>query len=232
MKGHRKFLLISGFFIIDILLVIGILLICRTTLNKTLEKEVNSLVSFDVISDRYNTDIKMRGNYGKVEEAIKSYLDNYALGVQTVLNSIDYQKLDNFINNSYYLNDISVFKNDLLYLNKLKQSFNDDYLLLINDNEKVIYDYIYNYVDNVYFVKLYNNLIDGEVMNIIRESNNYLEFKKLAINAYIGSIYNYISFLERNSNNYIIVEGNIQFDNNDLEIEYFKLVDKIKESKI
>ena len=232
MKGRRKFLLISCFFVVDILLVVGIVFVCSMTLTMSLEKEINSLSSLTLYSDRFNTEVKSVGNYSKIEEAIKSYLDDYALNVQNVLNSIDYQKLDNFSSDFYYLNDISVFNNDLVYLNNLKQSFNYDVNLLLNNDDKAIYDYVYNYINNDYFVKLYNDLIDENIISIIKECDIYLEFKKVQINAYIDSIYNYVNFLEKNSNNYFIVEGNIQFNNSDLEIEYFELIEKVKESKV
>lgn len=232
MKGHRKLLLISCFFIIDILLVIGIVFICRNTLNNVLVKEVNSLVSFDVTSDRYDLDIKMYGNYGKVEEAIKCYLDNYALELQAVLSSIDYDKLDTFVNERYYLNDISIFNDDLVYLSNLKHEFNHSVNLLINDDDSVIYDYIYNYIDDDYFVSLYNNLVNEKVINVIKSSRNYLNFKESEINAYIDSVYNYVSFLERNKNSYIVVDEFIRFNDGDLEKEYLRLIGKVKESKV
>ena len=231
MKGTRKVLLICCFVVIDLLLVVGILLICKTTLNKALEKEVNSLVSFDIINDRYDTTIKMHGNYGKVEEAIKSYLNDYTLSVQNVLNYIDYQKLEDFISDSYYLNDISVFNNDLVYLSNLKSDFNNNIDSMLNEDSKTIYNYVYNYIDNVYFVKLYNHLIDEKVMIIIDSNRNYLSFKKSEINAYIDYIYNYVSFLVQNSNNYVVVDKSLKFNSGELEKEYLRLINKIKESK-
>lgn len=231
MKSRRKLLLICCFFIIDILLVVGIVFVCSATLTMSLEKEVNSLSSLDFYTDRFNTEIKSNGNYGKVEEAIKSYLDDYALRVKDILSGIDYERLNTFSSNEY-LSSMLFFDADLLYLTDLKSDFNSNIDSLINEDNDFLYNYVYDYVDNSYFVTLYNKMIDGNIITIINNNKNDLKFKKTLINSYIDSIYNYISFLKQNSNNYIINEGSIEFNNDELKIEYFKLRDKIKESKV
>ena len=230
MKGSRRALLISCFLVVDILLVVGIVFVCSATLTTSLEKEVNSLASLDFYKDRFNTEIKSDGNYGKVEEAIKMYLDDYALRVQNILNNIDYEKLDGFTSKEYLKS--SIFENDLLYLENLKKEFNVGIDVLINENDDVIYNNVYNYIDNFYFVKLYNKVVDEKIIEVINDNRNDLKFKKSSLNFYIDSIYNYISFLKQNSNNYIVTGGNIWFNNNELKVEYFNLLEKIKESKI
>lgn len=230
MKGSRRALLISCFLVVDILLVVGIVFVCSATLTTSLEKEVNSLASLDFYKDRFNTEIKSDGNYGKVEEAIKMYLDDYALRVQNILNNIDYEKLDGFTSKEYLKS--SIFENDLLYLENLKKEFNVGIDDLINETDDVIYKNVYNYIDNFYFVKLYNKVVDEKVIEVINDNRNDLKFKKSSLNFYIDSIYNYISFLKQNSNNYIFTGGNIWFNNNELKVEYFNLLEKIKESKI
>lgn len=230
MKGSRRALLISCFLVVDILLVVGIVFVCSATLTTSLEKEVNSLASLDFYKDRFNTEIKSDGNYGKVEEAIKMYLDDYALRVQNILNNIDYEKLDGFTSKEYLKS--SIFENDLLYLENLKKEFNVGIDVLINENDDVIYNNVYNYIDNFYFVKLYNKVVDEKIIEVINDNRNDLNFKKSMINYYIDSIYNYINFLKQNTNNYIVTGGNIWFNNNELKVEYFNLLEKIKESKI
>ena len=230
MKGSRRALLISCFLVVDILLVVGIVFVCSATLTTSLEKEVNSLASLDFYKDRFNTEIKSDGNYGKVEEAIKMYLDDYALRVQNILNNIDYEKLDGFTSKEYLKS--SIFENDLLYLENLKKEFNVGIDDLINETDDVIYNNVYNYIDNFYFVKLYNKVVDEKIIEVINDNRNDLNFKKSMINYYIDSIYNYINFLKQNSNNYIVTGGNIWFNNNELKVEYFNLLEKIKESKI
>ena len=230
MKGSRRALLISCFLVVNILLVVGIVFVCSATLTTSLEKEVNSLASLDFYKDRFNTEIKSDGNYGKVEEAIKMYLDDYALRVQNILNNIDYEKLDGFTSKEYLKS--SIFENDLLYLENLKKEFNVGIDVLINENDDVIYNNVYNYIDNFYFVKLYNKVVDEKIIKVINDNRNDLNFKKSMINYYIDSIYNYINFLKQNSNNYIVTGGNIWFNNNELKVEYFNLLEKIKESKI
>lgn len=230
MKGSRRALLISCFLVVDILLVVGIVFVCSATLTTSLEKEVNSLASLDFYKDRFNTEIKSDGNYGKVEEAIKMYLDDYALRVQNILNNIDYEKLDGFTSKEYLKS--SIFENDLLYLENLKKEFNVGIDDLINETDDVIYNNVYNYIDNFYFVKLYNKVVDEKIIEVINDNRNDLKFKKSSLNFYIDSIYNYISFLKQNSNNYIVTGGNIWFNNNELKVEYFNLLEKIKESKI
>lgn len=230
MKGSRRALLISCFLVVNILLVVGIVFVCSATLTTSLEKEVNSLASLDFYKDRFNTEIKSDGNYGKVEEAIKMYLDDYALRVQNILNNIDYEKLDGFTSKEYLKS--SIFENDLLYLENLKKEFNVGIDVLINENDDVIYNNVYNYIDNFYFVKLYNKVVDEKIIKVINDNRNDLNFKKSMINYYIDSIYNYINFLKQNTNNYIVTGGNIWFNNNELKVEYFNLLEKIKESKI
>ena len=105
MSNKRKFFLIFIFIILDVFLLIGFLVIRDKTLENTLKNEIDSLKELDITKDRYNSKIKTKGNYAVIEKAIKTYLDDYAVNLQSVLSILNDKELTNLLLAENYSDD-------------------------------------------------------------------------------------------------------------------------------
>ena len=135
MSNRRKFFIIFLFIILDVFLLIGFLVIRDKTLENTLKNEINSLRDLDITKDRYNTKIKTRGNYAIVEKAIKTYLDDYAVNLQKVLGILNDDEFTSLLLAENYSDDLE-FKDEFLFIEKTRESFNNKINELIEDCDK------------------------------------------------------------------------------------------------
>ena len=230
MSGHRKFLVFICFILIDILLLGGIFLLRDVTLKNILNKEVSSLAELNLFKDRYNSKIKSYDDYALVEEAIKSYLDGYALEIQKVAEARLDTKLNSLILIDSIAKDGPYFEDSLAYVENFQNKFNEQCEVLENYlEENDINDYIYQYTDDEELIKIYKKLLkDNKIVEKLAESERSLVINKIDTNSHIDSIRGVINLLRDNSGNYYIVDREIKFNNTELFAEYVKLFEKTK----
>lgn len=230
MSRNRRILFIGCFLIIDILLLAGFFLIRKATFKNILENEVNALVELDFTKDRFNSDIKSKGNYGLVETAIKTYLDDYAKEIQSILEVSNDEELKDLLTVNNYLDDGPSFETSFKYIEIRRDNFNSDMELLIKSlNEEEINEYIYSYIAEEEYVDLYHDLLlRNDFIKEINSTKNLLVKERIEINSYFDSIYNVLMFLSTNKDNYKIENNEIVFSNEYLNVEYNRLVAKTK----
>ena len=119
MSEKRRLFLIFIFTLFNIFLVIGFLIIKDAVDENNLKNEIRGLGSLDIYEDRFNNSIKSRGDYEKVELAIKNYYDEYAVNIQSILSIIESDKfkelllIDNLKNiSSNYVDSFEYIKNN------------------------------------------------------------------------------------------------------------------------
>lgn len=230
MSTGRKFLFLISFLIIDVLLICGIFTIRTFSAKNILKLEINALSELDFTADRYNRKVKSTGEYAIVESAIKKYLNDYAMDVQTLLYTRYNNELYNIQDVSKYDdNDFSI-DDSIFYIAALKNKFNYDVDNVINN---VTEESIYNYI-SIYHVSDSNEIIYRSLLaenNLIEKINKtqvILSNERIRINSYIDGVYNLGVFLRDNKSSYEIVNDEIVFNNTDVQNAYFKLVNKIK----
>lgn len=230
MSGRRKLLIFSCFVLIDALLLGGIILLREVTLKNVLNKEVSALAELDLFKDRYNSKIESHGDYALVEEAIKSYLDDYALEIQKVAEARLDTKLNSLTLVSNIEKDGPYFDKSLEYIDKYQNEFNEHCEVLASYlEENNINDYIYQYTDDKELVKMYRKLLkDNKIKEKLAESERALVINRIDTNSHIDAIRGVITFLKDNNGNYYIEDGEVKFNNTQLFAEYVKLFDKTK----
>ena len=119
MSNGRKLLFVISFLIIDLLLIGSILIMRDFTGKNLLKNEVNALIELDFKKDKYNTEIKSIGSYAVAEEALKKYLDDYAVEVQNVLRVRYDQRLNNMLTIDNYNEEAPFYTDSLNYLDNL-----------------------------------------------------------------------------------------------------------------
>ena len=230
MSKQRKLFLLCCFLLLDVLLVGGVIFVGNSTINNVFNNEVNSLVELDFNTNTFNSDIKSYGDYAIVEEAIKSYLNNYAKEVQLLNDYCFDSKLNNLILEENIIIDSPEFVKSFNYISNYRDEFNDNIDKLIErSNYDDIRANIYKYssdvnVINKYFDTIESNHIDEKVVGM----KDKLEILKLSTNNHFDSIYNVLDFLKNNPGTYSFEDGNIKFNSVDLYSQYVELFERTK----
>ena len=229
MSNRRKFFIIFLFIILDVFLLIGFLVIRDKTLENTLKNEINSLRDLDITKDRYNTKIKTRGNYAIVERAIKTYLDDYAVNLQKVLGILNDDEFTSLLLAENYSDDLE-FKDEFLFIEKTRESFNNKINELIEDCDKDnIKDYIYTKLVDPYYIALYEKLmLDDNVSREMIESKELLEKTKDRVNLILDTAEEIFSFLKKHKEEWVVEDGEVKFKTQALLNEYNGYLEKVK----
>ena len=210
-------------------LLIGFLVIRDKTLENTLKNEINSLRDLDITKDRYNTKIKTRGNYAIVEKAIKTYLDDYAVNLQKVLGILNDDEFTSLLLAENYSDDLE-FKDEFLFIEKTRESFNNKINELIEDCDKDnIKDYIYTKLVDPYYIALYEKLmLDDNVSREMIESKELLVKTKDRVNLILDTAEEIFSFLKKHKEEWVVEDGEVKFKTQALLNEYNGYLEKVK----
>jgi len=230
MSTKKKFFLVFGFIIIDVILIVVFLSVRDVTMLNDLKKEVKSLNKLDVTKDRYNRKIITKGNYAVVESAIKEYLDDYAVLLQDSLKVVKDPTLISILSYDNYVSDGPDFVKSLEYLNSNKKSFNENIDLLLSDlEEDKIKNYINDKTDKEYYINLYRELmLNDDMKDSFSETKELLIHSKTQMNNIYDTSIEVLTFLANNKDNWKAENGEIKFLEEDLYNQYISLISKIK----
>lgn len=230
MSNRKKLCLLFLFILFDVVLIIGYLVIRDATLLNELKKEVLEIEKFDITKDRYNTSIKTKGNYAVVEKAIKKYMDDYAVLLQSSLEIIKDPKLTKILSYSNYESDGPEFNESLVYLNDTKTKFNRNLDKLIADaDENNINKYINDITDDKNSRELYVELMsDDRMRSNFSDVKSLLVDTKTRVNNVFDVSVEVLTFLVNNKESWKLEEGEIRFLTEDLYNQYISLINKVK----
>lgn len=229
MSNKKKFFLVFMFIILDAFLLIGFLVIRDATLKNDLEKEVKEISQLDITKDRFNSNIKTRGNYAVVEKAIKGYLDDNAVMLQEVLNVTQDEKFTNVLSNDNYKSDGPEFTKSLEYLTKTKDKVTKNIdTLFKNLDETTMKNYINDKTSDSYYRNLYIELmVTKERVERFKEIKTSLEGIKTKLENALNTSIEVINFLKNNKDSWVLENGEIKFATRDLYNQYNSYVSKI-----
>ena len=230
MSQKSKTILTIIVIVFDIVLLISILCIRNATMNNNLKKETRNLIALDFTKDRYNTPVKNSGRYGKVEKSIKTYLDDYAVLLQDVINDVNDEKLTKVLSYENYQKDGPEFKESLAYISKAKEEFNKNIDKLIASSEKKsIIDYGNEQLSSSRSLELYKELmLSDSMLNDFKETQTNLTEAKTRYNNIYNTSNSVLNFLVKNKSNWKLEKGEIKFKTTALYNEYNKMIKKIK----
>ena len=110
MSNRKKFFLTFVFIMIDAILLVSFFLIRDAAMLNQLKKEAEKMSEKNLTTDRYNTKVRTRGEYGKVEKAMKSYLDDYSLLLQETLQIVKDSELTSILSYDNYKKMVRNFR--------------------------------------------------------------------------------------------------------------------------
>ena len=230
MKDKKIFFFVFCFIIIDVILLLGFLYLRDATLENKLRKEIETLSKLDITKDRYNTEIKSSGKYKIVEEAIKTYLDDYAVGLQEVSSVLSDSTLTKVLSYNNYQEDGPEFSKSRNYLNETKDKFDKTIDELISKSDKdTISNYIYDKTDDHELIKLYQELmLDDSILEELNSNKELLVNTKVKIDNILDTSLEVLNFLNTYNDSWIIENGEIKFKNQELYNYYNELINKVK----
>ena len=230
MKDRKIFFFVFCFILLDIFLLLGFLFLRDATSENRLRKEVESLSKLDITKDRYNTKIKSSGKYKVVEEAIKEYLDSYAVGLQEVSKVLSDSTLTKVLSYDNYASDGPEFTKSREYLNTTKEKFDKTIDELISKSDKeTIANFIYDKTDDPELIKLYQELmLDDSILEELNSNKELLINTKVKVQNIIDTSLEVLNFLNTYSDSWVAEEGEIKFQNKELYNYYTNLIDKVK----
>ena len=225
MKVLKRILIIIGIIILIIAGIIAYAVINDLKQEEILEKELLIISNKDLIKDDYIVDIKTKGEYAYVEEAIKKYYKELSENVKELNSSMDNDEFTNIISADNLQKDkngfiksrkiISTTKEKITNsINNISKLCSEDYIKNLIDKEKVS-DYTIEFYKKIMYTKK-----DIEELNDIKEK---LQKTSTDFNKFLDKIVEILDMLDKNNDSWLIKDNQLYFTNSSLVDEYNKL---------
>lgn len=234
-KNTKKFNRTVIAIVVVLIIVIGILV--RVFGNSSAQKsiltaEVDRLVKTQDLSK--NTidvnDIKTKGDYAKVEKAIKTYLNDYAVEVQNLIAISQDDKISKLLSIDNYKEDGPDFEESIPYieetLKKLEESSEKTIKLMDKDE---MFNYIKSYNLSSKYEELYKSLmLDEETEKDLKTAQETLQKSIDQLKNNLEVAKETLTFLKENQSSWEISGSKVMFNNASLLSQYNQLVKKLK----
>lgn len=231
MSTRKKFFFVFLFIILDAFLITGFFVIRDATMVNVIDNETDKLASLDLATDRFNIKVKTKGKYGKVEDNMKSYLDDVALSLQKTLLVVKNPELTKILSFENYKNDGPDFTKSLSFLEKSSNDFNtniDSILKRLED--KSIKNYGKKNIDEDYYRKLFNQfMLRDDMKEKYNKTSLLLKESKTNINHIFEISYQTLTFLVNHKDEWQLENNEIQFKTDELMNQYNSLIGSLKQ---
>lgn len=230
-KFSKKYIAIILIIVIAIIALLGI-----TSYNfmqeMILTNEVNELVeNKDLTVDSIDVkDIKTTGEYAKVEEAIKTYLNDYAIETQKIIKIIGDEKISNLLTVENYEQDGPEFTETISYIDETAKQLNEASEKILKLMEKdEMFKYIENYEVDDKYKELYRTLmLNEETEKDLQEAQTELQNSINLLKNNLQIANNILDFLKQNKGNWDIENDMVMFNSQKLVDQYNELISKLK----
>ena len=229
MNRKVKVILTSLFIILDIVLLVSILVIRDATMKNNLTKEVNTLIKLDFTKDRYNRPLKTSGKYGQTEKAIKNYLDEYAVLLQSTLKAVHDEEFTKILSYDNYKKDGPEFKKSLAYIKESKEKFNKNIDKLITSSEEdSIITYGNNKIKNQKSLEMYKKyMLSKAMLNDFKSTQKTLNDSRTKVNNLYDTSNSVLNFLVKNKESWELADGEVKFKTEALYNEYTNMIKQL-----
>ena len=195
-----------------------------------LQKEMEEIVKLDMLNDEIDTKSKAFGNYGKVEESVKSYLIE-------VKNT--YTSMRDFCNEEQAAGILSAenINGDPIELLVVKQKIENKNKELkeliektesIRDNDQIMKAIKEKNLRD-YYIDIYKNIMENENMQVNLElAEEKIKDEQEEAEQRLDGLRDAAEFLAKNTKYWEINEGRIQFTNTNKLAEYLEVLNGSK----
>ena len=225
-KKNKNFYIIMTLLIV--LLIIGLTILLNKANEKILRNEINTVVNENIDSD-YKINCKSRFGYCDVEEAIKTYMNEYSTRLKAIKNVSTDKTLANILSIDNIKKDGPNFDKSIEYLKSTLSKYDSNVDKLIKMSDKTyLNNYINTYTKSKKYIELYKEILEEE--NVYAKVDNSEELKKNKENVdnNIKVSIEVLEFLKKNSKNWKIENNIIKFNDHILLDQYNAYVKKLK----
>lgn len=230
----KKVLIGVGAFVALVVILLTVLIVKDLNQEEKLRQELNeidSLINFsnfdyDTVNERLGKTIS-NGDYLVVEKAAKKYLKDTIDIILEIADIMEDETLTSILTAQNYLEDGPNFINSKIYIKNTKEQLENYKTKVLKqfDNETVL-SYIENKNLDSYYVDFYKSLSFSSEAEI----NNNKQDMEESIDSIINMLNVYdeiINFLITNKNDWVVEDGYIIFENEQLSEEYSNLLLKL-----
>ena len=230
----KKVLIGVGVFVALVVILLTVLIAKDLNQEEKLRQELNeidSLINFsdfdyDTVNERLGKTIS-NGDYLVVEKAAKKYLKDTIDIILEIADIMEDETLTSILTAQNYLEDGPNFINSKIYIKNTKEQLENYKTKVLKqfDNETVL-SYIENKNLDSYYVDFYKSLSFSSEAEI----NNNKQDMEESIDSIINMLNVYdeiIDFLIANKNDWVVEDGYIIFENEQLSEEYSNLLLKL-----
>ena len=227
----KKILMIIGIIILIIITGFGYFIYKDLKQEEVLKQEVIKLSNKDLLKDNFSIEIKTKGEYSYVENAIKKFYKELSDNVKTLNYSLDSEDLMNILSIENIKNDspnflkshttISTVRTKTTKsLEKIAQLCSEEYIKNLLDKEKV----------SDYYIEFYQKLMYTEQdLKNLKETKEQMEEISTNMNLFLDKIEEIMNMLEKNNGSWKIEDNQLYFNTNELVNEYNTLYKELRE---
>ena len=195
-----------------------------------LQKEMESLLELNIINDEIDMKTKALGNYGKVEESVKTYLTD----VKNTFTSMKDFCNDEQASQILSAENINGDPVELLVVKQKVDEKKDELKKLITKTENIrendqMMEAIKEKNLKDYYVDIYKNIMENENMQAnLQAAEEKIKDEQEEAEERMEALDNTVEFLKKNSNYWEINDGKIQFTNTNKLAEYLEVLNGTK----
>ena len=222
-KKTRNLIIIGAVVVVVAIIVVAGIFLGQDILDKgKLVKEVETIAKLDITKDKFDTEIKTSGNYGKVESAIKEYFNEYADNLQTSMNAISEEKLQGIMSDSNFQGEDKKFEKVLQDIKETREAFNGGMDKLIAQMEETnIMAKIEEKGVSKKYQDLYRELMfDKNIMDQVKEQQEQLKKSKDDLNKILDLNEKVYQLLAANSGKWSFQNGKLRFSDEGVYNQY------------
>ena len=195
-----------------------------------LQEEMKKVLDKDLLDEEISMDIKAMGNYGKVEKAVKEYLNDVRSTFYSMQNFCSIEEADQILSTANLEADsvnltvveqkVEEKKNELNSLiSKTTNLKNDDFIMKYTEGKDIRERYI----------DVYKNIVeDQSVQTKISAAQEKIKDEQEEAEERLDRLDKAITFLKKNSRYWEINDGKIQFTNTNKLAEYLEVLNGSK----
>ena len=228
-KGKGKIFLIIGIILIIIIGSLAYLVVEDLKQEDILKQEIVNVSNKDLLTDDFKIEVKTKGDYAYIEEAVKKYYQELSNSVKVINSYLNDEELINILSAENLVSDRPKFEKSYQTLDKTKTKVTEAIQTIANLCEE---ETIKNLIDKEkvddYSYELYLKLMyTEEDLKSLQETKQEAESLSNSIVLFLDKAKEILDMLEKNSNHWTIENGQIYFDTNDLVNEYNRLYNEL-----
>lgn len=197
-----------------------------------LVSEINKLVTEkDFIVDTVDVDdIKTRGEYAKIERAIKTYFNDFSIQIQKTIKIIGDEKIRKIVSIENYKQDGPEFTQTLSYIDAITKQIDEasEKILRFLEKEEMLKYLDKCEVDEKYKELLETGMMDEETESDLELSQADFQYAIDILKSNLQVSNEIIEFLKQNKNKWTIEDDIIVFDSQKLLDQYDALESKLQ----